>query len=111
MIKVITTSPVEAEVYAFNSKVNNAIDSVGNMISDLTADRDTDLDILLTVVDPDTPDEFGLAFSGSTLSLEFFDNVIHIVDFDADTGDETILETFPVEQINKAATCLYNRLA
>lgn len=111
MIKVITTTPMEAEMYAFNSKINNAIDSVGGMMNDLTVDQNVELDILLTVLDPDTPEEFGLAFGGSTLSLEFYDKRIDIVDFNADSGDETVLETFEPQEINKATTCLYNLIA
>ncbi len=110
MIKVITSSPMEAEMYAFNSKINNAIESVGSMIQDLTVDQNTDLDILLVIPDPDAPEEFGLAFGGSTLSLEFFNNRIDIVDYNLDSGDETVLETFEQQEVNKATMCLYNRL-
>ena len=108
MISVITTSSMEAEVYAFSSQMNNAIDAVGNLINDMTADGDEKLEILVTIVDPEKPEEFGLAFSGSTLSLEFSKDAIDLVDFNE--GDEIVLETFGPTESSKAALCLYNRL-
>lgn len=108
MIKIITTSPQEAEIYAFNSKINNSIDAIGGLFNDLTTDQNVDLDILLTVIDPDRPEEFGLAIGGSTLSLEFFGDRIDVVDFNE--GDEIVLETFPLDEEKQAAQWVYNSL-
>lgn len=106
-VRLISASPVESEAYTTTPVMGEAIESVGQMIMDLH-DEEIDQEILLVLNDPDTPEEFTLAFGGSTLSLEFRPEVIEVVDFNE--GDEVVLEKFPRDSVNAATTWLVNKI-
>lgn len=107
-VQVITASPIEAEAYYSRKDVNEAVDAVGEMILDLHEDDDFELSLLYAMNDVENPEEFTLAFSGSTLSLEFFADRIEVTDFNE--GDEEILEVFERSETNAATVWLVNRL-
>jgi hypothetical protein len=107
-IRFISLTPVEHEAYITHPAIREAVDKVGNMLTDLYTDDDVSIDILLAFNDSDVQDEFTLAFGGSTLSLEFSPEFIEVCDFN--DGDEEVLQIFDRSQINAATTWLVNQI-
>lgn len=109
-VRFVSLTPIEHEYYEKDPDLRAVVDSVGEMIVDLH-DESIDVDIVLAMNDVDNPKEFTLAFSGSTLALEFYPNEIYVSDFDhAEDESGEILAIFERDEIKQATTWLINRL-
>jgi hypothetical protein len=74
---------------------------VANFLNDLGED----CDIILQFDDPE--EDFEFFFSGTTLSLLFDNEGIHVLDYDPDADEEYLIESFenPLH-LNQAVHCL-----
>ena len=110
MINFISATPIEHELYCLNPKISELCDSVGQMIMDLH-DEEFHLDIILALNDADNLDEFTLAFSGTTMAMDFYPQRIDITDFNLANGEEDeVLATFPRDNVNAATVWLVNQI-
>jgi hypothetical protein len=110
VINLVSATPIEHELYYNRPDLRNLCDSVGQMIMDLH-DEEFHLDIVLSLNDTDNEDEFTLAFSGSTLALDFYPDHIDVTDFRLADGEESdVLESFPRDNVNAATVWLVNQI-
>lgn len=106
-IKFLSLTPIEAEAYERNPRIQRSVDMVAHMVQDLH-EEDADVSIVLALNDADNENEFSLAFSGSTLSLEIYDDRVEVVDFN--DGDDIVLKSYEPNQLNAATTWLVNQI-
>jgi hypothetical protein len=108
---LISSSPVEHEYFQGLPSLRETCEKVANMIIDLN-DEPVDIDILLVMNDAANPNEFTLAFSGTTLAMDFYEDKIDVTDFDLAEGNEDeVLQTFPSDNINQATLWLFNAIS
>jgi hypothetical protein len=68
------------------------------------SDLGEDCDVILEFDDPE--EEFSYLFTGTSMSLDFDHNGIHVVDLDLTTGNDTLIASFDKKELNKAVYCL-----
>lgn len=108
MIHLVSATPIEHEYYCQDNELRTLCDSVGNMIEDLLEDDDFHLTIVLAMNDVENPSVFSMAFSGTTLGLDFYPDVIEVTDFDEEGG--TLLNIFDRNEVGKATVWLVNKI-
>lgn len=81
---------------------------VGKKILDFLTDCGEECDVILEFDDPEEP--FQYIFTGTTLALSFDNNVISVLDFDLETGEDRLLEVFSGDEINKATHWLLTQV-
>ena len=109
-VRFCSLTPVEAEYYSQIPTLRETVDSVGQMIMDLHDDP-IDLDVVLAMNDENDPTTYTLAFSGTTLSMEFSPEKIEILDFvHAEDQEVEVLQVFSVDNVNGATLWLFNQI-
>lgn len=103
-VRLVAYSPQEQMLFSSIPQLQESIEQVAQMVLDLGVMEDVEL--LFTVTEDDNPNYFSLAFSGTTMSLEFTPEIIQVVDFN--DGDEIILQDFERHEVNQATTWLVN---
>ncbi len=97
-------SPFVANTY--NDTHAAVMDQVMNFVNDLGED----CDVILEYDDPEGP--YALLFSGTSMSLSIEDDIIHVLDFDFDNDEETILQSFEYSPagLNRATSWLLTQV-